>query len=156
MSNSVYSTLETTAKSFIQACCPAEPGSNTVRSDLILSHCTPDFQMSYGHKHFVSTFPPLQAVLTGPEWQQHMLGMTSNLRTWDIEITDMTIDAEKKKVVVRGDFHMTVKGFEDAIINDIILLMRMDGEGSKLVSCMEFIDPAAGQELGKRMATVAK
>lgn len=85
-----------------------------------------------------------------------MLGMTSNLRTWDIEITDMTVDAEKKKVVVRADFHMTVKGFEDAIVNDIILLMRMDAEGTKLEGCMEFIDPAAGQELGKRMATVGK
>lgn len=112
--------------------------------------------MDYGHSHFVSTFPPLQKPLSGPEWQQHMLGMTSNLRTWDIQITDLVVDEGRKKVVVRGDFHMFVKGYEDAVVNEIILMLRIDSSAGKVEGCTEFIDAVAGQELGKRMATVGK
>ncbi|KAF2172514.1 hypothetical protein M409DRAFT_17747 [Zasmidium cellare ATCC 36951] len=156
MSESLYSTLETTAKSFVKSCNPTQPGGNTVDSALILSHTIPTFVMDYGHSHFVSTFPPLQKALSGPEWQQHMLGMTSNLRTWDIQITDLVVDEGRKKAVVRGDFHMFVKGYEDAVVNEIILMLRMEGSGGKVEGCTEFIDAVAGQELGRRMATVGK
>ncbi|KAK4507825.1 hypothetical protein PRZ48_001560 [Zasmidium cellare] len=100
--------------------------------------------MSWGHNHFISTFPPLQTPLTGPEWQEHMLGMCSNLRTWDIQITDITVDEGRRKVV----------GFEDAVVIDLVLIMRLSGDGGKLEGCTEFIDPIAAQELGRRVATL--
>lgn len=149
--STIYETLASTAKSFVHSCRPAESGTNKVRRDLILSHCGPNFRMDWGHRHFISTFPPLQNRKTADEWQDHMTGMAVKMETWEIEITDTIVDVEKKKVVVRGDFRMKVEGY-DPVCNDIVFIMRMDEDGEKLVECTEFIDPVAGQELGSRMA----
>lgn len=43
MSESLYSTLEATAKGFVKSCNPTQPGGNSVDSALILSHTTSTF-----------------------------------------------------------------------------------------------------------------
>lgn len=151
--STMYQTLTSTAQDFVHACRPAEAGTNKLQSDLLASFCSPDFTINWGHSFFISQSPPLQKAKTVDEWQAHMKAMTEKLETWSIDITDVIVDVEKKKAVVRGNFNMTVKGCE-AVCNDILLVMEMSRDWGKVVKCTEFIDPIAGQEIGKNMAKV--
>lgn len=72
----------------------------------------------------------------------------------------MVVDVEKRKVVVRGDFGMVVKGSGagagEGVLNDILFVMGMDERGGKVVECMEFVDPVAAGEIKKRMEGVKR
>ena len=150
MASNLYNKLEQTAKAHLQACLPKTKGSNDVDTEAILSHLSSDFRQDWGHSFFVSTKPALQGEVTGQGFITHMAGMAPALQTWDIIITSICVDVEKKCATVRVVFHMKPKGGEE-VLNDIVFWMFMNESGEKLVRCTEFIDPVASAELGRRM-----
>ena len=148
--NTLYDKLETTARAHITSCLPQTLGSNDANAEAILSHLAPDFRMDWGHSFFVSTKPGLQGEVTGEGFVSHLTGMAPLLETWSIEIMNVSVDVEKRNVVVRADYHMVPKGGEE-VLNDIIFWMVTDEGGTKLRKCTEFVDPVASAELAKRM-----
>lgn len=148
--SSLYKALARTATSFLESCRPSPAGSNIPDKEKILSNLSRDFHMGWGHKFFVSAAPPLQGLKSGKEFVEHLEGMASRLHTWDIEITNLLVDEPKKSVMARGDFNMTpVPG--STVQNDIILIMKMDDSGEKLVEATEFVDTTAAAEIRRLM-----
>jgi ketosteroid isomerase-like protein len=106
--------------------------------------------MSFGHKHFVFTTPPLQGTKTGEEFADHLAAMAERLHTWDIHATQVIVDERQRSVVVRGDFRMTpIPG--ETVVNDVVIIMSMDESGERLVECTEFVDPVAAGEIRRLM-----
>lgn len=154
-SMALYTKLKTTAEGFVLATSPKTPGTNNPNPDLFLSYLTPDFSMSFGHKFFVSTRPPLQGTIDGPGFNAHQGGMATKLKTWEIVITSTCVDVKKCCVVVRADFHMHAQGSDEAVLNDIVFWIDLDERGEKVRRAIEFVDPVASAELAKRMGAGA-
>lgn len=68
------------------------------------------------------------------------------MRAWDIEITELIVDEPKRSVMARADFSMTVFPGK-VVMNDLIVTMKMDHSGEKLIECTEFPDPTATAEI---------
>ena len=150
-----YEKLAGTAKKMLLSCLPKTKGSNEPDPDAILSNFAPTFYMDMGHKFFVSTFPELQGKKDGPGFVFHMSAMARGLQTWSIDITDTTVDVEKRTVVLRTEFRMAPKGGEE-VLNEILFWIVMDESGEKVEHYTEFIDPVAGMELAKRTRAAAE
>lgn len=52
----------------------------------------------------------------------------------------------KRSVMVRGDFNTTVVEGK-TVLNDLIIVMKMNESGEKLIECTEFPDPSATAEM---------
>lgn len=150
--SSLYDRLLETAKGFVLATSPKVAGTNEPDPERFLSYVTPDFKQSWGHKHFVSTKPGLQGHVDGQGFLDHQGPMAKKMHTWAVTPTDIAVDVEKRKAVVRADFHMTAKKGEEPVLNDIVYWVTMDESGKKVVDAMEFIDPAASAELIQKMS----
>lgn len=147
----LYDKLASTAKAHLETCLPKTLGSNDPDPEAILSYMDPSFRIDFGHKFFVSTAPPMQGEKTGDGFVSHISGMVSRLKTYSLDVTNVSVDVEKRTAVLRVDFHMVPKGGEE-VLNDIIFWMVMDDSGEKVVKVTEFVDPVASAELAKRMA----
>lgn len=145
-----YTKLAKTAQNFVLATSPKSPGTNQTDPERFLACLAPGFRISWGHKHFVSTKPPMQGALDGEGFCQHQAGMATNLQTWRIEPTSTCVDVDKQTAVVRADFFMTAPQ-QEAVLNDILFWIEMDAGGEKVKSAIEFIDPVATAELMERM-----
>lgn len=150
MAETIYHRMSQTATSFMHALLPKTHGATDFQPEAILSLLDPSFTLDWGHSLFISTMPKLQDGKSGEDFVAHMNGNAQALRTWAIDITDLSIDAEKRSAVVRADFHMHPK-VGDEVLNDIVFWMKMDDTGRKLVKCTEFLDPVAVKELGDKM-----
>ncbi|KAI7228754.1 hypothetical protein KC343_g8006 [Hortaea werneckii] len=148
--DTLYSKLTQTAKHFVLATSPKVPGTNEPDPQRFMAYLAPDFKMSWGHKFFVTTKPPLQGSVDGEAFCKHQAGMAKNLTTWSIEPTSICVDVSKRTAVVRADFFMVVPA-RDAVLNDIVFWITMDETGEKVVEAIEFVDPIASVELGQRM-----
>ena len=146
----LYDTLGTTARKFINSLSPSTPGSNDPGSAAILSNLAPNFHSDFGHSFFVSTRPHLQGQKSGNDFVERMKFMAPKLQTWRIEITDVMVDPRKKRATVRGDFHMTVTAGE-TVVNDLVFLLGMNEEGTKVASVTEFVDAEATGEIARLM-----
>lgn len=146
----LYDTLETTAKRFTTSLSPSTPSSNDPNATGILSNLSPDFHSDFGHSFFVSTRPHLQGQKSGEDFVNRMKFMAPKLETWRIEITDVMVDSRKKRAMVRGDFHMMVKGGR-TVVNDLVFLLGMDEDGTKVASVTEFVDAEATAEIARLM-----
>lgn len=58
----------------------------------------------------------------------------------------MIVDEMKRSVMVRGDFNTTVVEGK-TVLNDLIIVMKMNESGEKLIECTEFPDPSATAEM---------
>lgn len=146
----LYDLLSSTAKAYIYSCLPQTPGSNDPSGDAILANLSNEFRLNFGHSFFVATMPMLQGEKDGNGFVSHLLGMAKSLKTWDIIIKDISVDAAAKSAVVRADYHMVPPNGEE-VLNDIVLWINMDESGTKVVRCTEFVDPIASTELAKKM-----
>lgn len=151
----LYEKLVATAKGHLHTCLPMTHGSNNADPEAILSYLDPSCRIDFGHKYFISTAPGLQGEKTGNGFVSHLTGMASSLQTWSIDVTNTSVDVEKRTVVLRTDFHMVPKGGEE-VLNDIIFWMVMDESGEKILRYTEFVDPVASAELAKRMKAGAE
>ncbi|KAK5126971.1 hypothetical protein LTR85_008329 [Meristemomyces frigidus] len=149
-SKELYDKLAATAKEFVMSTTPKKAGTNEPDPDRFLATIAPNFKMSWGHKHFVSTKPGLQGEISGQDFVEHQGKMVSNLQTWEIEPTSLCIDVEKKTAVLRADFFMVAPG-QEKLLNDILFWITMDESGEKVTEAKEFIDPVASAELAERM-----
>ena len=147
----MYDKLAATAKGHLSTCLPKTEGLSDPSPESILSLLAPSVLIDFGHKYFISTTPALQGEKSGDGFVSHLTGMAAKLQTYSIDITDISVDVEKRRVVLRADFHMVPKGGEE-VLNDIIFWMTMDESGEKIVKYTEFVDPVASAELAKRMA----
>ncbi|KAI6833023.1 hypothetical protein KC367_g6038 [Hortaea werneckii] len=146
----LYKKLTQTAKDFVLATSPKAAGTNEPEPERFMARLAPTFKMSWGHKFFVTTMPPLQGFVDGDAFCKHQAGMAKNLKTWSIEPTSICVDVSKRTAVVRADFFMVVPA-RDAVLNDIVFWITMDEAGEKVVEAIEFVDPVASAELGQRM-----
>ncbi|EME49841.1 hypothetical protein DOTSEDRAFT_164593 [Dothistroma septosporum NZE10] len=149
----LYNTLETTAMRFITSLSPATRSGNEPNRTGILSNLATNFQSDFGHKVFVSSKPHLQGQKSGQDFVNRMSFMAPKLETWRIDITDVMVDSRRQRAMVRGDFHMTVKGGQ-TVVNDLVFLVGMDEEGRKVVKVTEFVDAEAAGEIARLMRGV--
>ncbi|KAI6899822.1 hypothetical protein KC318_g9510 [Hortaea werneckii] len=146
----LYNKLTQTAKDFVLATSPRVPGTNEPDPERFMACLAPTFKMSWGHKFFVTTKPPLQGFMDGESFCKHQASMAKNLKTWSIEPTSICVDVVKRTAVVRADFSMLVAA-HSSVLNDIVFWITMDEAGGKVVEAIEFVDPVASGELGRRM-----
>ncbi|KAK0842768.1 hypothetical protein LTR03_009108 [Friedmanniomyces endolithicus] len=147
---SLYTKLTSTAKNFVLALSPKEPGSNQSDDDRFLSHIAPNYTHSWGHKFFVGTSPGVQGSVDGPEFLSRMNKLAGKMQTWYIEITETCVDVEKKSAALKADFYMTIAGHEP-VLNEIVWWLKMDGSGEKVVDSCEYIDPVASSHMIEQM-----
>jgi hypothetical protein len=86
--------------------------------------------------------------------------MLPRLESWKADITDVLVDTEKMKVMLRISFWMQAKGVgkADAVENDLLWVLEMEGVGSGGVGIkrsVEFVDGAAAGRLREVMMAVA-
>ncbi|KAK0256423.1 hypothetical protein LTS09_008538 [Friedmanniomyces endolithicus] len=147
---SLYTKLTSTAKNFVLALSPKEPGSNQSDDERFLSHIAPNYTHSWGHKFFVGTSPGMQGSVDGPEFLSRMNRLAGKMQTWNIEITETCVDVEKKSAVLKADFYMAIAGHEP-VLNEIVWWLKMDGSGEKVVDSCEYIDPVASSHMIEQM-----
>ena len=148
--DTLYNKLAATAKAHLLSMQPQTPGSNDVNTDAINLHLATSWRADWGHNYFVSTKPPLQGEKTAEVFNSHLAGMARMLRTWTIDITDISVDVQKKTAVVRAELHMCPKNAEE-VVNDIIFWLTMDESGERVIKTTEFVDAVASEELAVRM-----
>ena len=149
-SQSMYDRLAVTATTHIQASLPRTTGSTDPDPEAIKSMLDPAARIDFGHSFFVSQTPNLQGEKTRDGFVEHLCGMATKLQTWSLDITNTSVDVEKRTVILRVDCHMVPKG-GDEVLNDIIFWFVMDDTGEKVLRCTEFVDAAASAELFRRM-----
>lgn len=146
--STMYETLSSTAKSFIDSLSPQTPGSNDQDHAAILALLTDDFEITWGHDHYVSTQQPhLQGGKSAQGFVDHLSGMSSIFDTFSIDIKKMVVDERQREVDTRVVFNMVVKG--ETVVNDSILAMEMNEDGTKLVKATEFMDAEAVSRIQK-------
>lgn len=145
-----YDKLLSTAKEFVLSTSPKKPKTNEPDPERFLACLAPSFRMSFGHKFFVSTKPPMQGDMDGEGFTKHQGAMTSSLQTWEIIPTSTCVDIKQRTVVLRADFFM-VAPHQEPLLNDIVFWITMDESCEKVVDAKEFIDPVASAELAERM-----
>ena len=150
----LYDTLSQTARSFVLSTSPQTAGTNKPNPELVLSLTAPTFTHSWGHKHFASTNPGVQGIVDAHGFLDRMARLSSRMQTWRIDITDISVDVQKRKGVVTADFRMTVAGNE-AVLNELVWMVGMDETGGKVVDSCEFIDPMANQAIMELMRRAA-
>ncbi|KAF2637530.1 hypothetical protein P280DRAFT_472237 [Massarina eburnea CBS 473.64] len=153
----LYKNLHTTAFAFIESLgySAHSPAPTHMNIPLILSLRTNTYTHSFGHNYFISTAPPLQGTYTLDEFIAHLTRTTSMLESWQSEVRDICVDEAKRMVVARAGFWMKVKG-EEAVENDLVWWLWMDGEGRKVERSIEFLDGVATKKLKKLMDGVAE
>lgn len=149
--SSLYDRLHETAKEWVLSTLPKTPGGNDPDPDRIKSRLAPDAVLRFGHKHFVSTAPHLQADESPSDFVKRLSSMAPNLQTWDIDVADVNVDLDKKSAVLRAMFHMQAKNDPEVVQNEILFWCQMDDSGEKVVRSTEFVDPVALQTLGPKL-----
>jgi hypothetical protein len=147
----MYTQLHSTALAFIdaQAHDATQPhGMNFAR---IESLCASDFEHSWGHNYAVSLNPRLQGTFSFAQFTKHLEAMLPNLDSFEITVTDVTVDEMLRKVVLRISFWMLAKGAEERVENDLVWVVEMDEEGKKVRRSREFIDGIAAGRLKELM-----
>ncbi|KAF2763932.1 hypothetical protein EJ03DRAFT_332323 [Teratosphaeria nubilosa] len=92
----LYNKIQTAATGFVLSTSPNTPGTNEVDADRFYSYLGPGFHMSWGHKFFVSTKPPLQKPVDGPAFIAHPSGMATSLQTWETRVTNSCVDVQQR------------------------------------------------------------
>lgn len=138
-----YHQLHTTALAFIDALAEVPDQPSRMDFERMKALCTPDFQHSWGHTYATSLNARLQGEHSFSDFAAHLAMMLPNLDTWKVNVTDITVDEVRKKVVVRASFDMSVKGAETGVENDLLWLLQMDDTGEKVKKSVEFIDSVA-------------
>jgi hypothetical protein len=156
----LYTSLHNTALGFIkaQALDPSFP--ERMNFALLRTHCTPNFQHSWGHNYAVSMAPPLQGTHSLDGFIAHLQFMLPRLESWKADITDVLVDTKKMKVMLRISFWMQAKGVgeADAVENDLLWVLEMEGVGGGgmgIKRSVEFVDGAAAGRLREVMMGVA-
>jgi hypothetical protein len=151
VASQTYTQLHATALAFIdaQAQDPTQPlGMNFARIEAL---CTSDFEHSWGHNYSISLSPRLQGTLSFSQFTKHFEIMLPNLESYEITVTDVTVDEVMRKVVLRISFWMHAKGTEEKVENDLMWVVEMDEEGKKVRRSREFIDGVAAGRLKELM-----
>ncbi|KAK6421713.1 hypothetical protein LTR95_016778 [Oleoguttula sp. CCFEE 5521] len=151
----LYSILHATAEAWVLATLPKTPGTNEVDYDRIVSLLTPDAEISWGHSLFVSQTPPLRGTKTPDGFLEHMKSMAPRLGTWQIAITDISVDTVKRSAVVRADFDMQAEVDGEVVRNEILFWVKLDESGTKVKASTEFVDPIASGRLRELMMAKA-
>ncbi|KAL1800058.1 hypothetical protein ACET3X_000400 [Alternaria dauci] len=159
--NPLYQSLRGTALSFIEAQVLDNSLPERMNFALLHSHCTPDFQHSWGHNYAVSVTPPLQGTHSFDGFVKHLQLMLPKLESWKADVTDVIVDPVTMKVMLRISFRMLAKGAKEAdtVENDLLWELEMEevGEGKvKIKRSVEFVDGAAAGKLREVMMGVAQ
>lgn len=148
-----YKTLHATTIEFIHSLDKDDntpDGMNIDRIKKIRSSI--GFEHSWGHNYLVSTAPPLAAKLDIEGLIKHLCTMLPHLESWDIQITDISIDELQRRAVVRGSYFMRAKGAQETVENDLVWFLTIEEDGKKVQKSMEFLDAAGRARLMETMA----
>ena len=155
-SNGLYNTLKATAEKWVLSTSFAPPATSPDKA-AIRSLCTPEYKQSWGHEHSISNNPRLGHVLDLDGFFAHLDAMTPKLDSASAQVTDVTVDERQRKVVVRARYQLSPKGAkEKAPPNDLIWVLTMNEQGTKVTSGQEFLDALAVAELGRIMKAAAE
>lgn len=146
----LYDKLAASARAFVEAPNPPDHDSSEVDSDRVLDTLAPGAHVRWGHDLFVSTKPPLQGEKSRKSFLEHMKGMSQFMENVESQIVATNVDVDKRSVVMRVKFTMTVKGHEqDPVPNDVLFWMMLNNDGDQVKDVTEFIDPVAGNKIAK-------
>ena len=74
------------------------------------------------------------------------------MERWDVTVTDVIVDVEKRKTVVRSSYWMQAKGEGKKVVeDDIVWFLNMDDDGGKVRMAVEFKDALADQKFADSM-----
>jgi ketosteroid isomerase-like protein len=111
--------------------------------------CAADFAHTWGHNYAVSQSARLQGTLSFARFAAHLQSMLPHLESWDNEVTDVTVDEARRRVVLRVSFWMKVQG-EESVENDLVWAVEVDEVG-KVRRSEEFVDAVAAGRLKELM-----
>ncbi|KAF1843542.1 uncharacterized protein K460DRAFT_368431 [Cucurbitaria berberidis CBS 394.84] len=150
-----YTALFNTALNFIDAQTQDPNLPSRMDFDRIRALCSPGFEHSWGHNYAVSLAPPLQGSHSVDGFISHLQKMLPNLDSWNTDVMDAIVDEARLRVILRMSLWMQVKGVGegDAVENDILWVLDMDGDLEKLrvKKSMEFIDGLAAGRIKELM-----
>jgi len=145
----LYTTIQNTARSFVDGTNPEQPGGNT--PTIANSPRTSECLTSFGPSFLVSKRPPLQGAITNDEFVKHMSMMTPMLQTWRIEVQRILVDEHKKEASVLAMYYMTPKGEGDAesrtVHHEISWWLKMTDDGKLVERAIEYVDGAAAARI---------
>jgi hypothetical protein len=155
----LYKALHATALGFIKAQTLDSSLPSLMDFEKMHTYCSRSFHHSWGHKHAVSLTPPLQRTLSFDGFVSHLENMLPKLASWRTEVTDVVVDEERLKVVLRISFFMHPKGpegedeIEEVVENDLLWVLEMMrvGDGVKISGSKEFVDGVAAGRLRELM-----
>lgn len=146
-----YLQLRTTALAFIDALAEVPDHPSRMDFERMKTLCTTDFQHSWGHTYATSLNARLQGEHSISSFVAHLAAMLPNFESWEVRVTDVTIDEVKKQAVVRASFYMLVKEAEASVENDLLWVLDMDDAGEKVRTSVEFIDSVATGKIKELM-----
>lgn len=149
--SSDYINLHATTLAFIDA--QAQDPSQPLRMNFkcIEEICTTDYEHSWGHNYAVAMNPRLQGTHSFSQFKKHLEAMLPNLESWKTTVTDVLVDEARRKVMLRVSFWMVPKGSHAAVENDLLWMLEMNREGTKLKKSTEFVDGIAAGRLEEFM-----
>ncbi|KAF3927825.1 hypothetical protein ABW20_dc0102247 [Dactylellina cionopaga] len=102
---------------------------------------TPDFAQSWGHNYMVSQHVQEYGTpLTLDSLIQHMELVGPLLERWDVEIDDILVDEARMTATAKGEE-------KEAVGNDMVWILEMDKEGTKVKKAIEFHDSVAAARI---------
>lgn len=145
--SSDYINLRATALAFIDA--QAQDPSQPLRMKFkrIEETCTTDYEHPWGHNHAASMNPRLQGTHSFSDFTKHLEAMLPNLESWESTVTDVLVDEARRKVMLRVSFWMEPKGPHAAVENDLLWMLEMNQDGTKVKKSTEFVDSIAAGRL---------
>jgi ketosteroid isomerase-like protein len=149
-----YTSLNATALAFISAHSLDPTLPSHMNFPVLESLCAPEFIHSWGHNYAVSRSPRLQGTFSFEDFKKHLETMIPALESFDATVTDIVVDEVRRKVVLRVSFGMKIKG-EEAVENDLVWVLEMDGEG-RIARSTEFVDGIAAAKLKELMMAAKK
>lgn len=157
----LYRSLRGTALNFIEAQAVDNSLPERMNFAHLRTHCTPNFQHSWGHNYAVSITPPLQGSHSFDDFVKHLNFMLPKLESWKADVTNIIVDPVMMKVMLRISFWMQAKGAKEAdkVENDLLWELEMEevGEGKvKVKRSVEFVDGAAAGRLREVMMGTAQ
>ena len=133
----LYKTLHATGLEFVRSQNKDDAQPSRMSIDRIRAiRSSENFEHSWGHDYFVNTAPHLQGTLDIDGFVAHLNKMCPFLESWDTNITDVMVDEQQKRVVLRASYYMLVKGAEAPVENDLVWFLTMDEEGRKVKKSM--------------------